>query len=291
MADSINVGILQALLEVNYDPAKLAVFLDQLTTAKAKQIQAGTETDRLKSAFNRLAASLDPVVAREQKYAQAIDIADRSLKRGIITQEQYNRVLAQSKDRLQDTTNWTQRLGSEISGSLKSSLINFAGPAAIAAGITAALASIWTFTKDVIKAAGEAETSQKKVEAIVDRVGNTSGITSTKVLNLAESLSKLSGKDDELLAESAAIITRFNRIGEEIFPRVSKAALDMAAATGDSLPSAFEKAARYVNLPVESMTRLKREGYAVSASQAELVKAFCSEQERLQRLRKSYYQS
>ena len=119
MADSVNVGVLEALLKVGYDPRGIAQFLDQLTTAKARQISAKKETDQLISSFQKLAGSLDPVVRKQQEYDRAVKTLDASLKKGIITQAQYNTVLAQAKTRLQDTTTWTQRLGKEVGGNLK----------------------------------------------------------------------------------------------------------------------------------------------------------------------------
>ncbi len=95
MADNINVGILEALIKTGYDPKGIAKFIDHLTTAKAKSVSAEKEVDRLKSAFNKLSASLDPVIAKEQKRQRQIDIATQSLNKGIISQEKYNKTLQQ----------------------------------------------------------------------------------------------------------------------------------------------------------------------------------------------------
>lgn len=276
MADEgINVAILKGLIEIGYDPEKMATFIDQLTSAKAKQIAAKTEGDRLKQSFDKLSASLDPVVARQLKYNQAVTTLDRALKAGIITQQQYNITLAQAKERLQDTTTWSQRLGAEIGGNLKSQFLSFVNPTTLAVGaVTGGLAALVAGTRQVIQVSIEAEESQRKVAFAVDQYGERAGVTVGLIDDLANAQSRLTGADDEEIASAAALSLRFNRISGEDLPRLIAVAQDMAVVLGTDIPSATDKAAAYINLPAQALTKLKKEGYAVSDAQSKMVKDF-----------------
>lgn len=57
------------------------------------------ESDKIKHSYDRVAASLDPVIANTQKYQRAEQSLTAALKAGIITQDQYNRSLSQAKEK------------------------------------------------------------------------------------------------------------------------------------------------------------------------------------------------
>lgn len=228
---------------------------------------------KLLADYKRLAAGLDPVERKTQQYDRAVDTLTASLKAGIITQEQYNLRLAQTRARLDDNIHWTKRLGDEIGGSLKSQLLSIVNPTTLAiAGITALGAGTVKLVKDVVVASTEAETSARKVESAVARYGTRAGVTAADIDRLASSQSRLTGIDDELIAESTALALRFNRLSGDEIPRLVKVAQDMAEVTGMDLPAAMQKAGGYVNLPLQALTKLRREGYAVSDSQEAMIK-------------------
>lgn len=273
MSESVNVGTLEALLRVVYDPSGLAAFDKQLDNVKVKSQGQEKETNKLIASFSKLAASLDPVVAKQLKYQQNVDVLNRSLKAELITQQQYNILLTKTQSQLQETTHWTQRLGSEIGGSLKSQITSLINPATLAvAAVTALAATAVKFVKDVVTASIEAETSQKKVADAVERAGSRSGVTVSQINDLADSYSHLTGKDDEVIADAEALALKYNRISSEILPRLTRASLDMAQVQGIDIPAAMAKSAGYVNLPLQALTKLRKEGYAVADSQSQLVK-------------------
>lgn len=273
MPDSVNVGTLEALLKVIYDPSGFTSYEKQAQRVKDKSFGVEKETNKLIQSFSKLAASLDPVVAREIRYQQAQDTLNRSLKAGIITQEQYNQTLAKARLQLQDTTTWTQRLGSEIGGSLVGHFKALINPATLAIGAITGLSAIAIkVIKDITQASIEAEESQRKVADAVSRAGERSGVSVGMIDGLANSLSNLSGKDDEVIAGATALALKYNRISEDVLPRLTQAAIDMAQVQGTDIPAAMEKSAKLVNQPLKALTLLGREGYAVSESQSKMVK-------------------
>lgn len=275
---SVNVGTLNAVLAVRDQFTDLLnKFEERLKKVEAAttrtQRTTKTETDKISEAYKKVAASLDPTVAKTQKYEKAVETLNAALKAGIITQAQYNAQLEKAQAALGRTQHWTSRLGQSIGSELVSNFTRFIAISALA---TVVISSIVNVTKQLIQANIEAEASERRVEEAVRRYGDSSGVTVGQVNSLAQSISRLTGIDDELIADAEVIGLKFNRIGSDIFPRFSKAAVDLSVATGQDLSSAFEKAGKIVNQPLRGLTLLSREGYAVGASQAEMVKSMVS---------------
>ncbi len=246
--------------------------LEATTTKTARKTVS--ETDKAKTAYNRLAASLDPVIARSQKYERSQETLNRALKLGVINQDQYNKALSQAKERLETTTHWTQRLGNEIGSGLKAQITSLINPTTLAiAGVTALAAGAVKLVKDIVAASIEAEKSASKVSSAVERYGARAGVTVADVDRLATAQSRLTGIDDELIADTIALGLKFNRLSGDEIPRLIRVAQDMAQVTGMDLSSAMQKAGGYVNLPLQALTKLRKEGYAVGESQEKLVKS------------------
>lgn len=283
MASTVNVGALEATLKVGDQYS--AIFAKVKTDIKAvsdrlakleadfakseKETKKTTDTtNKLEKEYKKVAATLDPVAAKTQKYEHQVETLNKALKAGIINQTQYNTRLAQAQSNLQTTTHWTQRLGTSIGTELTS---NFARFLAVSALVSGAIALVTSVSKQLIQANVDAEASSKRVEEAVRRYGDRSGVTAEQIDLIAQSASRLTGIDDELIADAEVIGLKFNRIGSEIFPRFAKAAIDMGAATGD-MGGAFEKAGKLVNQPLRALTLFAKEGYAVGKSQSDLIK-------------------
>lgn len=281
MAGSVSIGTLSGVLamrdEFSAQMSKFEARLKAIESSTQKTTRTTrTETDKISDAHKKVAASLDPVVARTQKYERTVETLNRALKAGIITQGQYNSQLAKAQIPLQSATHWTSRLGSSIGTELTGNFIRFF---AISALITGTIGAIVSVTRQLVQANIDAEKSQRLVEESIRRYGTASGVTVDQIDSLAQSISRLTGIDDELIADAEALSLKFNRISTDIFPRFTQAAVDMSVATGQDLSSAFEKAGKLVNQPLRALTLLAREGYAVSDSQAKLVKSLLASEE------------
>lgn len=102
---SIDIGTLQGTLAIkNAYSDEFAKFDEEVKSKLIGGIKrfsdaSQAETKKIQSAYQKVAASLDPVVANTQKYERAELALTAALKSGIITQEQYNRSLSQAKDK------------------------------------------------------------------------------------------------------------------------------------------------------------------------------------------------
>lgn len=274
MAATVNIGTLEGLLRWKADDAELNKSLDTVAkkaeVSKSQLSKYNRELTGIDAAYKRVAASLDPTIARTQRYDKAVEALNRALKANLITQAQHNTLLGKAQTQLQGAEHWTARLGRSISGELTSSFMRFFAVTAIISTVGAGIVSV---SKQLIAASIENESVQRKVEAAVSRLGDTSDITAEQINKLADSQSRLTGIDDEQIAESLAeISSKYNRLSAEILPALTQASLDAAAATGEDLSAAFDKNAKMANQPLRALTLLGREGYAVGASQADLVK-------------------
>lgn len=274
MASTVNVGTLQGVLAMRDEfSAQLQKFETRIKAAEAK-IQGfsrtqKSEADKVRDAYNKVAASLDPVVARTQRYEKQVEALNRALKAGIITQSQYNSQLAKAQLQLQATTHWTQRLGASIGSELTGQFTRFF---AVSALITAGIGAIVSVTGQLIKANIEAEGTSRRVEEAIRRYGDRSGVTAEQIDEIANSISRLTGLDDELIADATVIGLKFNRIGSDIFPRFAKVATDVGVSLGD-INAGFERAGKIVNQPIKGLALLERGGYAVAKSQSDLIKS------------------
>lgn len=230
--------------------------------AKASAASA-RETAKLEASYKKLAAALDPLASKEQKYKAALTILDAALRKGIITQEQYNIALRQAAAQFHETATRADKYTANLLSGLKSQIAAYVS---WGAAIAVALKVFHQF----IDAHIEAQDVTKKVEAAVSR--STSGVTANQINDLADSYSRLTGIDDELIAGAEATALKFNRLGSDIFPRVTAAAIDMSVATGQDLSSSFERVGKIINQPLRGLTLLSKEGYAVAKSQSDLVK-------------------
>jgi len=99
-----------------------------------------------------------------------------------------------------------------------------------------ASAAIGEFTS----AAAEAELVGARMEATIKALGDKSPTTARQINDLADELSKLTGFDDEELINAQATLARIGSVSEENFERATRAATDLAAATGMDLNTAFQ---------------------------------------------------
>lgn len=97
-----DIGTISGGIEIDtrkaFDPiTRLYDLLDKFAaTSIPKTVDANA---KLQSGLDRLAASLDPVVAGEQKLERAHHTLDAALKQNIITQEKYNELLGKAKEK------------------------------------------------------------------------------------------------------------------------------------------------------------------------------------------------
>ena len=134
-----------------------------------------------------------------------------------------------------------------------------------AAGVAEAL-------KAIFEATIESENALAQLDARLKSTGGAAGLSREQLVAMATSLQNVSTFSDEAVLGAENIILRFTRIGKDVFPQVVKAALDLSAATGKSLPEAAELLGRAFNNPARGMRQLEAIGVHFTETQRENIK-------------------
>jgi hypothetical protein len=125
----------------------------------------------------------------------------------------------------------------------------------------------------------EGQTVLAQTEAVLKSTGGVANVTSKQITTLAQSLSKLTGVDDEAIQSGENMLATFTKIhnevgkGNDIFNQATKATLDLSVALGKDMPSAALMVGKALNDPIAGMTALGRAGVQFTASQKETIKA------------------
>ena len=166
-------------------------------------------------------------------------------------------------------TSGANNLGGSING-----LINKLG--GLNVGLTAAVAAFglavdWMGEAEKAAVASNIETA--KLEAILRATGYAANMTSPEVLALADSLSRLSGLDDEVIVSAESMMLTFKNIGREEFPRAMQAALDLSTTFG-GLDASSKQLGMALNDPISGITRLTRSGVQFTDKQKDMIRGF-----------------
>ena len=117
------------------------------------------------------------------------------------------------------------------------------GAAAVAVGVVALGRKLVSGIQAATKAASIQEDAEIKVAQALRLVGETSGEALAGVKDLAAGLQNLTGVGDETILTGQALLITMGRLTGEGLERATKAALDMAAVTGNTA-SAFDLVAK-----------------------------------------------
>lgn len=127
---------------------------------------------------------------------------------------------------------------------------------AASAGVMAT--ALFGFGVIAVKAFGESQEVAAQLDAVLESTGHAAGITKEEVLGLADALSKVTPFDDEVITQGETLLLQFTAIGKDIFPRATKAMLDLAARMGIDVPSAAKMLGKALDQPADGFTALAK---------------------------------
>ncbi|PKO02095.1 MAG: hypothetical protein CVU43_09760 [Chloroflexi bacterium HGW-Chloroflexi-5] len=132
------------------------------------------------------------------------------------------------------------------------------------------------FLNECEAAANESNIVMAKQEAILKATGNAAGLTADQLGDMAEASSKLTGIDDEVIADAQSMLLTFRNIKAEddIFERTQAAALDLSTTFGGITESA--KGLGMALNSFDGYTRLARSGVTFSEEQKKQIKNFAA---------------
>jgi len=125
----------------------------------------------------------------------------------------------------------------------------------------------------------ESQKVTAQTAAGIKSTGGAAKVTAKHVAALAESLSRMSGVDDELIQQSENLLLTFKRVrnevgtGGKVFDRATAAALDLSVRGFGSVDSAAKQLGKALSDPVKGMGALKRAGVDFTDAQKRTIAA------------------
>jgi hypothetical protein len=150
-----------------------------------------------------------------------------------------------------------------------------AGLTKVAAAATVALgvgfaAALRTGTSELL----EQEKASGRTKAVIESTGAAAGVTARHVEDLASSIQRATGSQDDLVQSGANVLLQFTKIGAKggIFDRATIAANDFAVATGKDMPAAAKALGKALDDPIKGLGLLSREGIKFTDQEKERLK-------------------
>lgn len=147
---------------------------------------------------------------------------------------------------------------------------NITGVSFNAAAGFAAVAGAISFS---ISAAAEAQGIQKQLDAVIRSTGGAAGLTASDINAMAEEFSELTAVEDDTIVKASNVMLTFTKIGKEVFPDATLAAMNMSAALGQDLQSSVVQVGKALNDPIQGITALSRVGVSFTEEQKAMIEA------------------
>lgn len=124
----------------------------------------------------------------------------------------------------------------------------------------------------------ETQRVSAQTAAVLKSTGGAAGLTGKQIEAMANSLSQMSGVDDEAIQSGQNLLLTFTNVrnsagkNNDIFNQATAAALDMSTALGTDLRSANMQLGKALNDPVKGITALRRVGVSFTQQQIAQIK-------------------
>ena len=155
------------------------------------------------------------------------------------------------------------------------------GAASVFTGMIAAEAvpALIDMGKHAMDLVTQEDAINKQTEAVIASTGGLAHVSAGQVDDLAMSMMKLTGIDDETIKTTENMLLTFTSVrnevgaGNDIFTQATQAATDMSVALGEDGKSAAMQLGKALNDPIAGVTALQRVGVKLTETQKEQVKA------------------
>lgn len=172
-----------------------------------------------------------------------------------------------------DVSGLTRKLGSATS-----SLHGFGKMALFVAG-AAALGGLIATVKVGVDEFMQAEKVTAQTNAVLKSTGSVAHVTKRQIEDLATSIMRKSGMDDEAIKSAENLLLTFLKVrdeagrGNDVFSQATKITADLSVALGKDLNSSAMMVGKALNDPVKGLTALSKAGVQFTAGQKDSIKA------------------
>lgn len=148
-----------------------------------------------------------------------------------------------------------------------------------ALGVGAAFVGLASVVRAGFDEIAEGQVVAAQTGAVLKSTGGIANVTAAEIGDLAGSLSRLTGIDDELVQKGENLLLTFKNVrnevgaGNDIFNQATTAALNLSVAGFGSVESASKMMGKALNDPIAGMTALGRAGVTFSEEQKAAIDA------------------
>ena len=136
--------------------------------------------------------------------------------------------------------------------------------AALGVGLVAGL-------KASVAAAGEAEQSQLRLDAVLKATRNSAGLNSDELNAMSRDMQNRLGINDEAVKDSMAVLLTFREVTRESFGEAMEVAANLSAVMQTDLKSATLQLGKALENPEQGLTALTRSGISFNAAQKAMI--------------------
>ena len=170
-------------------------------------------------------------MSKQSKVEIVIEALTDGLTKGVDKVEEDLKDLGKAAENASKGTNKFETamggIGKAIGGLVEAGIIAKAGDLLIG------------FLQDSVKEAEAAAKAQAQLESVIASTGGAAGVTADQVNELADSLSKTTGVEDDLIIKNSALMLTFTKVSSKVFPDAIDAALNMSAVMGTELTEQY----------------------------------------------------
>ena len=140
------------------------------------------------------------------------------------------------------------------------------------AGAVAGFKALAGAAQELVSIYSIQEQAEARLSNTIRATGNAAGVTMQGMKDLASSLQAVTTFGDESIVGIESLYVATGKIGNEVMPRATEAALDMAAAMGTDVTEAARKLSRVLADPTQGLDALKESNIMLTKAQMEEIK-------------------
>lgn len=133
------------------------------------------------------------------------------------------------------------------------------------------------FTREMARAAIEAEKSQNRLTAVLRATGGVAGVARREIEALVDSLADNTLFDDDSIRNAAGELAKFGNIQGDVFREGLRLSADLAAFMGTDVSEAAQLVGKALQSPTEGMTALERQFGKLTEAQEENIKSLVAQ--------------
>lgn len=146
-------------------------------------------------------------------------------------------------------------------------------------GVTAGVLALGTAFRTGFDEMQQASKAAAQTAAVLKSTGGAAHVTAGQIDELAESLLKTSGVDDEAIKGAENLLLTFTKVrneigeGNDVFTRATRLAVDLSRAFDQDLSTSAVLVGKALNDPVRGLTALQRVGVTFSDQQRKTIRS------------------